>query len=126
MEKTTAQQVLDWMRSTDLIEVSYRHKDAGLTLRSDAAAPVPAAFPACSLVPLLSPEVGVFRWAALGSAGRLEKGQAVAAGQPVGLIQVGKRDHPLKAPAAGKIVTVTVDDGSPVEYGQPLLFVRPE
>ena len=126
-DSQTLQEVLAWMKGTDLAEVSYRKGGDGLLLRSDAApaAAVPA-FPPCSLAPVLSPEVGLFRWGPTGQARGLEKGAPVAQGAPLCRIQVGKREVEIAAPASGRLVSVLVEDGDPVEYGQPLLFIRPE
>ena len=127
MENKALQQVMDWMRTTDLAEVSYRRGEEGVGFRLDTAPPAaPASFPACSLVPVVSPEVGIYRAGPAGSAGRVEKGAVVAEGAALGLIEVGTRKAALKAPAAGRVVSALIEDGKPVEYGQPLFFIKPE
>ncbi|HVE14913.1 MAG TPA: biotin/lipoyl-containing protein [Elusimicrobiota bacterium] len=121
------QEVLAWMKGTDLAELSYRKAGEGIQLRSgDAPSPSLPAFPPCSLTAVTSPEVGLFRWGAAGQARRLEKGARVEKDQPLFRVQVGKREAEVHAPVAGSLLSVLVDDGDAVEYGQPVLFIRPE
>jgi biotin carboxyl carrier protein len=47
-------------------------------------------------------------------------GDEVAAGQTIGLLEVMKTYHEVRAPHAGKLVAFLVDDGQFVEYGQPI------
>lgn len=116
----------DWMKGTDLVEISYRKGADKVRIGVEDSPQVPqSAFPGCTLVPVVSKEVGLFRWAAKGQAGGVEKGQAVKKDQVLGLIDTGAKEIPVVAPEAGKIVTALADDGKPVEYGQPLFFLQP-
>jgi acetyl-CoA carboxylase biotin carboxyl carrier protein len=127
METRVMQEVLDWMRTTDLAELAYRRGAGGMELRLEGAAPAQAAaFPPCSLIPVTSPEVGLFRWNQAGAPRRVDKGSLVAEGALLGLVEVGSRKVELKASASGKVVSVLIDDGKAVEYGQPLFFIKPE
>ena len=118
-------EMIRWARSTDLAEVSYKRDGEGLEFRLEGAPPAPPPMPSCSLVPGRSPTVGIFRASALGSSAKLEVGRQVAQGEPLGQIEVGKAAEPVKAPAAGKLVLVLIEDGKPVQYGQALFFVQP-
>jgi acetyl-CoA carboxylase biotin carboxyl carrier protein len=51
-------------------------------------------------------------------------GDTVAEGQTVLLIEAMKVFNPIKAPRAGKVTRVFVGNGTPVEYGEPLLLIE--
>lgn len=53
------------------------------------------------------------------------EGLTVEAGRELGAIEALGLRTLLAAPAAGRIACVYVEDGQPVEYGQPLLAVEP-
>lgn len=120
------QPVVDWMRSTDLSELSRHDEGGGLSLRLEgrgAGASIP--LPACTLAPVVSPEVGLFRWNQLGSSRRAEKGQDVSEGAVLGLVDTGRRLVEVKAPVSGRVVSSSVEDGKPVECGQLILLIQP-
>ncbi|MFH1726688.1 MAG: biotin/lipoyl-containing protein [Elusimicrobiota bacterium] len=123
---TPIKSVMDWLRSTDLAEVSYRRGGDGIHLRLDEGAGVPEpSFPPCPLVAVTSPEVGVFRSSALGKPPAAERGRDVKEGQTLGLVETGDSEHKIAAPVSGRIVSAHIEEGSAVEYGQPLFFIRP-
>jgi biotin carboxyl carrier protein len=66
--------------------------------------------------------VGIFRAATP----RLQVGSEVEAGQVVGAIESMKILNPLVSEVQGRVVAAPVEDGQPVEYGQPLLEIRHE
>lgn len=77
-------------------------------------------------VAVTSPSVGVFyRRPAPDQPPFVEVGSAVAAGDPVGLIEVMKMFTGVAAPQAGHIVGIAVADATMVEFGQPLMYVEP-
>ncbi len=126
MNTRNLQAVADWMKSTDLLTVSYRSNGEAIELSLDDAPAAPeSAFPPCRLVPVTAQEVGLFRFSPLGKAQRAEKGAEVKKGQALGLIAAGKTEHPVKAPESGRIVSALIEDGDPVEYGQPIFFIQP-
>ena len=51
-------------------------------------------------------------------------GDEIDEGQKVGIIEVMKIKHEILADKKCRLVEVLVSDGSPVEYGQPLMRVR--
>ncbi len=53
------------------------------------------------------------------------EGEAVEAGQMIGVIEVMKTYHEVAAPEPGVLVAFLVDDGQFVEYGQPLARLAP-
>lgn len=126
MDTKNLKEVLEWMRSTDLAEIAYKRGDAGFELAADGATPSPAGgFPEARVVPVTSPEVGVFRAAGRGASFKGQAGDAVEAGAVLGAVDTGAKTFELKAPAAGKLIGAGPDDGKAVEYGQPLFFIAP-
>ena len=55
----------------------------------------------------------------------VEVGDTVEPGQAVGLIEVMKLFSDLKAEQAGTIARIDAEDAALVEYGQPLVWVKP-
>jgi len=88
-----------------------------------AATPeVPAAAPA---VTINSPMVGTFyRASTPGAKSLIEVGQSVKAGDIICIIEAMKMFNQIEADKSGIIAAVMVDNGSPVEYGQPLFSIR--
>ena len=54
----------------------------------------------------------------------VEVGSLVKSGEKIMLVEAMKTFNDIVAPRAGKVVTILVDDGSPVEYDQPLMIVE--
>lgn len=126
METQKIQDILSWMRGTDLLEVSWRRGDDGLELRLEGAPPAePPPFPASSLLPVTSPGVGLFRFNEPGKPRVAVEGASVAEGQALGSLDTGAAPIPVPAPAAGRLVKVLIDEGKAVEYGQPLFLIAP-
>jgi acetyl-CoA carboxylase biotin carboxyl carrier protein len=51
-------------------------------------------------------------------------GDKVAAGQTLLIIEAMKTFNPIKAPKAGTVAKVLIDNAQPVEFGQPLMIVE--
>jgi acetyl-CoA carboxylase biotin carboxyl carrier protein len=54
----------------------------------------------------------------------VEVGSMVKVGDKLLLVEAMKTFNDIVAPRAGKVVSILVDDGSPVEYDQPLMIVE--
>ena len=54
----------------------------------------------------------------------VELGSMVKVGDKLLLVEAMKTFNDIVAPRAGKVVSILVDDGSPVEYDQPLMIVE--
>src|SRR5258708_7000849 len=71
-----------------------------------------------------SPMVGsVFLQPEPGAEPFVKVGDTVAAGQTLMIIEAMKTMNPIPAPRAGKIVEILVEDGQPVEFGEPLAVI---
>jgi acetyl-CoA carboxylase biotin carboxyl carrier protein len=78
------------------------------------------------LVEILSPMVGTFyRAPAPDEPSFVEVGDRVQVGQTVCIVEAMKLMNELEAEVAGEIVEILVQNGEPVEYGQPLMRVNP-
>jgi acetyl-CoA carboxylase biotin carboxyl carrier protein len=137
------------LRDTDLTEIELVEKDSRIRVaRAPAqvvaaaapAAPAPAAPPAPvaaapapapavpegphpGMVPspmvgvaYLSPEPGAEPFVLIGS--------RVTQGQTLLLIEAMKTFNQIRAPRAGTVTRILIENGTPVEYGEPLMIVE--
>jgi acetyl-CoA carboxylase biotin carboxyl carrier protein len=75
---------------------------------------------------LVAGTVGVFYRAPQPGAGPfVAEGDEVVPGQQVAIIEAMKMMIPVESDRAGRIVAALVQDGQPVEYGQPLFALEP-
>jgi acetyl-CoA carboxylase biotin carboxyl carrier protein len=51
-------------------------------------------------------------------------GDTVTAGQTLMIIEAMKTMNPIPAPKAGRVVEIIVEDGQPVEFGEPLVVIE--
>ncbi|MGB3789092.1 MAG: acetyl-CoA carboxylase biotin carboxyl carrier protein [Phormidesmis sp.] len=87
-------------------------------------APVPAVDP--SLVEITSPMVGTFyRSPAPDESAFVEVGDRIQSGQTVCIIEAMKLMNELEAEVSGEIVAILVENADPIEFGQPLMRVKP-
>jgi acetyl-CoA carboxylase biotin carboxyl carrier protein len=133
------------LTETGLSEIEIAEKDsririvrsgAGATVVTHAAAAVPAAAlaaPAVSAVPdlashpgaVVSPMVGVaYLYPEPGAAPFVTVGQTVTAGQTLLLIEAMKTFNQIKAPKAGTVTAILVQNSSPVEYAEVLMVLE--
>jgi acetyl-CoA carboxylase biotin carboxyl carrier protein len=97
----------------------------GMAAPAAAAAPAPEAPPAPTGHTLKSPMVGTFyRSPSPGAPAFVEVGQAVAKGQTLCIIEAMKLLNEIESDAAGTIKAILVENGQPVEYGQPLFLIE--
>lgn len=88
-----------------------------------ATAPAPAAdVPEGDIVK--SPMVGTFyRASAPGAKPLVELGDTVSEGQVLCIIEAMKLMNEIESDAAGTVKAILVENGQPVEYGQPLFVI---
>jgi acetyl-CoA carboxylase biotin carboxyl carrier protein len=73
-----------------------------------------------------SPIVGTFYESpSPGAPPFVKPGDAVEVGTPLGIIEAMKLMNEIESDASGTVVKRHVENGQPVEYGQPLFSVRP-
>jgi acetyl-CoA carboxylase biotin carboxyl carrier protein len=136
------------LRETDLTEIEIEQDDLRIRVaRSPTVvtvaptAAVPAATPVAASPPapaateaavdpakhpgaVLSPMVGTAYLAPEpGARPFVEVGSQVRQGQTVLIVEAMKTMNAIPAPRAGTVREVLVEDGQPVEYGEPLLVI---
>jgi len=90
--------------------------------RTPAGAPAPAVEPEGHAVK--SPMVGTFyRAASPGAKPFVDVGDAVQVGDPLCIIEAMKLMNEIEADRAGVVKAILVENGQPVEYGQPLVVI---
>jgi len=132
------------MKESGVCELAVELPDYKISIKRDTVPPEPVAVAAlepaeaplpaqatedapADLVTVSAPMVGIFY---LGGAGDgrplLEIGQQVEQGQVIAAIESMKVPNDILAPASGRIEEILAADGSPVEFGQALLRIKPE
>jgi acetyl-CoA carboxylase biotin carboxyl carrier protein len=72
-----------------------------------------------------SPMVGtVYLAAAPGAAPFITLGAEVKAGQTLLIVEAMKTMNQIPSPRAGKVTQILVENGQPVEYGEPLAVIE--
>ena len=98
---------------------------AGMPAAAPVAAPAPAAPPEPKGHQLKSPMVGTFyRAPSPGAPPFIEVGQQVTKGQTLCIIEAMKLLNEIESDATGTVKAVLVENGQPVEYGQPLFTIE--
>ncbi|MBE3637841.1 acetyl-CoA carboxylase biotin carboxyl carrier protein, partial [Mangrovicoccus algicola] len=90
-----------------------------------AAAAAPQEDPAAHPGAVTSPMVGtVYMQAEPGAPAFVAVGTEVQAGQTVLIIEAMKTMNQIPAPRGGTVKRILVENGSPVEFGAPLLIIE--
>jgi acetyl-CoA carboxylase biotin carboxyl carrier protein len=137
-------QLAKLLDETGLTEIAIEHNGVSLRVarnvtaaapRSRAAEPVvptPSAAPAAAPIDpaqhpglVASPMVGTaYLGPAPGARPFIEVGSQVKAGDTLLIIEAMKTMNQIPAPRAGTVIQIVVEDGQPVEYGQPLMIIE--
>lgn len=142
-------ELLAILNQTDIEELSLKSSDFELTIRkgmspvsvqpaesvvapaslavavSTAAAPV-APVVDKSWVEVTSPMVGTFyRSPAPDEPSFVDVGDTIRKGQTICIIEAMKLMNELEAEVSGEIMEILVENGKPIEFGQPLMWVKP-
>jgi acetyl-CoA carboxylase biotin carboxyl carrier protein len=126
------------------VQIHLRRSGAPPRAETTRAAPVPAPPVAASVPParpaareapsasrddataVPAPLLGIYyRAPKPGEAPFVQVGDHVAADAIIGIIEVMKLMNSVRAGVAGRIVEISAGNGELVEYGQPLLWIRP-
>ena len=96
-----------------------------------AAAPAVFSTPALAVEPgkhpgvVNSPMVGTaYRGPEPGSRPYVEIGSTVRAGDTLLIVEAMKTMNQIPAPRAGRVIQILVEDGQPVEFGEPLMIIE--
>ncbi|MFM9025843.1 MAG: acetyl-CoA carboxylase biotin carboxyl carrier protein [Planctomycetaceae bacterium] len=138
-------QLIELMKEHDLSELDLRQEDNRVRIRrggevvafSAPAAPAarpaatapaaePAAAAADTLLAVKSPMVGTFyRASGPDSAPFVKVGDRIGPEKTVCIIEAMKVFNEIPAGVSGQVVAILVENGAPVEFGQPLIKVDP-
>ncbi len=100
---------------------------APLAATSTPTAAAPAAAADMSKHPgaVPSPMVGTAYWAPEpGAKPFIEVGARVSVGQTLMIIEAMKTMNQIPSPSAGTVTQILVEDGQPVEFGEPLVIIE--
>ena len=90
-----------------------------------AAAPVATADVAKHPGMVPSPMVGTAYWASEpGAKPFIDVGSKVSVGQTLLIIEAMKTMNQIPSPRAGTVTQILVEDGQPVEFGEPLVIIE--
>ncbi len=147
IDSDLVRKMADLLEDTGLTEIEYAHQDGwhirvakgGMMSAPVVAAPAAPA-PAAAVAPaaeasaadlanhpgaVSSPMVGVaYLNPDPDSPQFVNLGDTVTEGQTLMLIEAMKVFNPIHAPKAGKVTQILVENGSPVEYGEPLIIIE--
>jgi acetyl-CoA carboxylase biotin carboxyl carrier protein len=130
------------LKETGLTEIEFETDDARIRVNAGASGPViaaapaiaaPAAAAAAAAAPaadapaagsISSPMVGTaYLSPEPNTAAFVKVGDRVAKGQTILIIEAMKVMNPIPSPHAGTVTQILVQDGQPVEFGEPLMVV---
>jgi acetyl-CoA carboxylase biotin carboxyl carrier protein len=110
---------------------------ASVPAATHVAAALPASAPAASGAPAAavdmakhpgavpSPMVGTAYWASEpGAKPFIEVGTKVSVGQTLLIIEAMKTMNQIPSPRAGTVTQILIEDGQPVEFGEPLVIIE--
>lgn len=140
VDEEVIRRLADILREMDLTEIEVADgersvrvaRNIGLTPAPAPAAPYPAAPPTHAEPTgqrrvegtITSPMVGTaYRAPEPGARPFVNVGDAVQVGQVVMIVEAMKTMNQIVADAAGTVREIFVEDGQPVEYGEPLLAI---
>ena len=131
---------LELQRGKDLLRIR-KAPDPAAVAAAQVAAAAPGAQPAIITVPdakaaadaaasndtlVKSPIVGTFYESpSPGAAAFVKVGDAVEPGQVLCIIESMKLMNEIEAETSGRIAEIFVENGTPVEFGQPLFRIEP-
>ena len=108
------------------VAASSHHVTAGAAVSAPLAAANPAGLdpaqhPGC----VKSPMVGtIYRGPEPGAANFVEIGTRVSQGQTLMIIEAMKTMNHIPAPRAGTVTQVLIENGQPVEFGEPMVIIE--
>jgi oxaloacetate decarboxylase alpha subunit len=141
------EEMLQLMEARGLVELEMEHQGLRIRLKKASSSPAPQVVEYVTGIPqpvpapaagqkiaeeshrivIKSPMVGTFYRAPASDAPPFaEIGQDIEVGQVVCIIEAMKLMNEIKSEVAGRVVEILVDNGSPVEFGQPLFVVEPQ
>lgn len=128
-----------FLKNTDIVELEFEGRDGKVRIKrgvgAEQAAPVVAAAPAekaekrekarANIKTVTAPMVGTFYLAPDPKLPPfIQLGGTVVKGQTVCIIEAMKIMNEVESEYSGKVAEVIVENGQPVEYGEPLFRIE--
>jgi acetyl-CoA carboxylase biotin carboxyl carrier protein len=143
VDQNLIRELAELLTETGLTEIEIERDDTRIRVARGAiataavavpAAPVAAAGAPAAAAPVsdaghpgavLSPMVGTaFRAPEPGGRPYVDIGDQVRQGDTLLIVEAMKTMNQIPAPKSGKVVKILVEDGQPVEFGEPLLIIE--
>ncbi|MCE7997619.1 MAG: acetyl-CoA carboxylase biotin carboxyl carrier protein [Rhodobiaceae bacterium] len=150
VDQDLVRQLAEILKETDLSEIEVETEDLKVRVARQsqvvnvaapvAAAPAPAPAAAAPAAAVAAPEGGskaahpgavpspmvgtVYVAAEPGAAAFVSVGTQVTQGQTVLIVEAMKTMNQIPAPKSGTVKEILVEDGQPVEFGEPLLIIE--
>jgi acetyl-CoA carboxylase biotin carboxyl carrier protein len=141
VDQTLIRELAALLNETGLTEIEVEHDKMRIRVARNAtpvaihapgpaagparSEPIPPADPASHAGAVPSPMVGTaFLAPEPGGKPYVEVGDQVREGQTLLIVEAMKTMNQIPAPRAGKVTRIMVEDGQPVEYGEPLMIVE--
>ncbi len=103
----------------------HRHETAPVPRPVEAKAEEPVSAPAGNVKVITSPMVGTFyRSPSPEAPPFIEMGSIVKNGQTLCIIEAMKLMNEVESEYGGKVISILVENGQPVEYGEPLFHIE--
>ena len=144
MDIRKIKKLIEIIEESGIAEIEIKEGEEAIRITRYSAAPAPIAYApaAAAPAPLLassapateekisghavkSPMVGTFyRSASPGTKVFVEVGQSVMTGDTLCIIEAMKILNQIEADKSGTVTKILVENGEPVEYGQPLFIIE--
>jgi acetyl-CoA carboxylase biotin carboxyl carrier protein len=152
MDIRKVKKLIELLESSGIAEIEIKEGEESVRISRTSSTPVPAAYapapmpaaaPAAAAPPatadnpeqpadnvpnghrVTSPMVGTFyRAASPGAKPFVEVGQSVGEGDTLCIIEAMKMLNQIEADRAGVVKAILVENGQPVEYGEPLFVIE--
>jgi len=145
MELDEIKQLLEFLKDTDITEIQVERNGVKLKIKRERFTPSFGATPQIKLaateeakgeikeveetkklVTVTAPIVGIFyRAASPESPPFVEVGSSVKKGQVLCIIEAMKLMNEIESDTDGIIAKILIENGQPVEYGEPLFLIEP-
>ena len=144
MELEEIKHLIELLKDTDITEIQVEREGAKLKIKRERfmrsfeiEPPVkPVTLPSAEikeeadetqkLITITSPIVGIFhRSPAPGASPFVETGTTVRKGQVLCIVEAMKLMNEIESDSDGVVTKILVENGQPVEYGEPLFLIEP-
>jgi acetyl-CoA carboxylase biotin carboxyl carrier protein len=140
VDQDLIRELAELLKETGLTEIEIERDDSRIRVARGGAPAAPVMAPVTITAPVsvaapvtdathpgsvLSPMVGTAYLAAdPGSKPFIDIGSQVRQGETLIIIEAMKTMNQIPAPRSGKVTKIMVEDGQPVEFGEPLLIIE--